>query len=155
MSAPRIERIQAETPELSRLIALSDAYMGGLYPAESNHLESVRALLGPQAWMLGVWSAGELIGCGAVKILHDDGEYGEIKRVFVLDGHRGKGISKAIMQALESHLLGLGIRVARLETGVKQPEAIGLYRRLGYRERGVFGRYQPDPLSLFMEKTLG
>ena len=40
----------------------------------------------------------------------------------------------------------------RLETGVLQPEALGLYRKLGYRERGPFGAYAADPLSVFMEK---
>jgi putative acetyltransferase len=154
-AAPIIRRIERETPDLTRLIALSDAYMGDLYPSESNHLESVQALLGPSAWMLGVWIDGGLAACGAVKILDDDGAYGEIKRVFVLDEHRGKGLSKAIMQALEEHLRSRGISLARLETGIKQPEAIGLYRRLGYAERGPFGKYQPDPLSLFMEKPLG
>jgi putative acetyltransferase len=42
----------------------------------------------------------------------------------------------------------------QLETGIKQPEAIALYRKFGYAERGPFGSYQPDPLSLFMEKRL-
>jgi putative acetyltransferase len=42
----------------------------------------------------------------------------------------------------------------QLETGTKQPEAIALYRKFGYAERGPFGAYKPDPLSLFMEKRL-
>ena len=58
------------------------------------------------------------------------------------------------MQHLENHLVGLGVRVARLEAGPKQPEALGLYRKLGYTERGPFGPYADDPLSVFMEKTL-
>jgi putative acetyltransferase len=47
-----------------------------------------------------------------------------------------------------------GIALARLETGIRQPEALGLYRRLGYVERAPFGAYVEDPLSLFMEKRL-
>jgi putative acetyltransferase len=42
-----------------------------------------------------------------------------------------------------------------LETGVRQPEALALYRRHGYTERGPFGPYQPDPLSTFFEKWIG
>jgi putative acetyltransferase len=95
-----------------------------------------------------------LVGCGAVKILADDGRYGELKRVYVLESHRGKGYSKAIMEKLEGHLRAQGIELARLETGISQPEAIGLYRRLGYVEREPFGAYAADPLSLFMEKRL-
>ncbi len=42
----------------------------------------------------------------------------------------------------------------RLETGIKSDEALGLYRRSGYIERGPFGAYRADPLSIFMEKVL-
>ncbi len=41
------------------------------------------------------------------------------------------------------------------ETGTRQPEALGLCRRLGYVERGPFGTYAVDPLSVFMETRLG
>ena len=86
--------------------------------------------------------------------MQDDGHYGEIKRVFVLPEHRGKGLARAIMATLESLLRREGTALARLETGVAQPEALGLYRSLGYRERAPFGTYRPDPLSVFMEKVL-
>jgi putative acetyltransferase len=39
-----------------------------------------------------------------------------------------------------------------LETGIRQPEALGLYERLGFVRRGPFGDYAEDPLSVFMEK---
>jgi putative acetyltransferase len=42
-----------------------------------------------------------------------------------------------------------------LETGVKSDEAIRLYRRLGYMDCGPFADYRPDPLSVFMVKSLG
>ena len=47
-----------------------------------------------------------------------------------------------------------GVRVIRLETGINQPAAIGLYRRFGFTERRAFGAYREDPLSVFMEKHL-
>ena len=43
---------------------------------------------------------------------------------------------------------------ASLETGVRQPEALGLYSRAGYVRRGPCGSYPDDPLSVFMEKQL-
>ena len=58
------------------------------------------------------------------------------------------------MEALERAAEAEGVTLMQLETGIKQPEAIALYRKLGYIERGPFGSYQPDPLSLFMEKRL-
>ena len=76
------------------------------------------------------------------------------QRFLATDGLILKSRAEAIRRVLEDELRDRQIRLARLETGISQPEAIGLYRRLGYRERGPFGRYRPDPLSLFMEKTL-
>ena len=128
--------------------------MAQLYPSESNHLESIQALQEPNVHFIGVEIERNLLACGATKILNDDGQYAEVKRVFVAEQARGRGLSKIIMAALEDHLRTIGIRIARLETGIKQPEAIGLYRKLGYTVRGPFGNYQPDPLSIFMEKYL-
>jgi putative acetyltransferase len=51
-------------------------------------------------------------------------------------------------------MLNIGVNVARLEAGPLQPKALSLYRKLGYTERGPFGSYRVDPLSVFMEKTL-
>jgi putative acetyltransferase len=150
----RIEPTDPESDSAQALIAMSDTYMTALYPAESNHLESASALKAPNVLFLGCFVQDQLVGCGAVKILSDEGRYGELKRVFVLESHRGKGYSKAIMEKLEGHLKSSGIALARLETGIRQPEALGLYKRLGYIERAPFGAYADDPLSIFMEKRL-
>ena len=149
-----IAKLNPALPAACQLIALSDAHMDALYPSESNHQESISGLQLPNVLFVGGYIGDELVACGAVKTLHDDGSYGEIKRMFVLDGHRGKGYSKFILQHLEGHLVQNAIKLARLETGIRQPEALGLYRRLGYAERGPFGAYRPDPLSVFMEKPL-
>ncbi len=108
----------------------------------------------PNVLFIGGYVGEELVACGAVKLLHDDGSYGEIKRMFVRDAHRGKGYSRLILQHLEAHLKEASIELARLETGVSQPEALGLYRSLGYVEREPFGAYRADPLSVFMEKQV-
>jgi putative acetyltransferase len=146
--------VTPDSPGARRLIALSDQYMTALYPPESNHLESIEALLQPNVCFLGIEEAGELVACGAVKVMEDGGAYGEIKRLFVLPGHRGKGYARSIMLALEDVLRGRGVELARLEAGISQPEALGLYRALGYGERNAFGSYLPDPLSVFMEKAI-
>ena len=138
----------------AHLLALSDAYMASLYPAESNHMESPAALALPTVLFLGIYLDSELAGCGAVKLMQDDGSYGEIKRLYVLDSFRGRGLSKQLMQALEAHLKELKVPLARLETGISQPEALALYEKLGYQYRAPFGSYQLDPLSVFMEKLL-
>lgn len=149
-----VEALSPDHAGAARLLRMSDDYMASLYPAQSNHLESSAALAQANVAFFGAYCDKELVGCGAVKVRYDDGVYGEIKRVFVVAAHRGKGISIKIMDKLEAHLLSLGISVARLETGTRQPEALGLYAKLGYTERPPFGGYPPDPLSIFMERQL-
>lgn len=150
-----IDYLDVDSADVRALIAASDAYYVDLYPAESTHLESSDDLNKPNVLFVGCRIDGELVACGAAKILQHDVSYAEIKRVFVFEHHRGKGLSDKIMHYLESELETRGVRVFRLETGVKQPEALGLYRKLGYRERGPFGSYGADPLSVFMEKYVG
>ena len=154
MSEPVVEALDPADPEVRALLEACDAFYAGLYPPESNHLESVDDLTAPGVLFVGCRVDGELAASGAAKRMDDDGRYAEIKRVFVAPEFRGRGLSLAIMRHLETELGRHGVDLLRLETGVHQPEALGLYRRLGYRERGPFGAYRPDPLSVFMEKRL-
>ena len=154
MSEPRFEYLDPEASEVCKLIAASDAYYETLYPPESNHLEAADDLRKPNVLFVGAYLDDALAATGAAKLIADDQDYAEIKRVFVLDRFRGKGLSKQLMLYLESELKSRGVRLIRLETGVRQPEALGLYRKLGYVERDPFGAYRPDPLSVFMEKRL-
>lgn len=149
-----IERLDPRTEPVRAILRQSDAYMASLYPSESNHMESEDALARPDLHFFGVWIGATVAACGAVKIQGDDGRYGEIKRVFVMPEFRGRGLSRQVMAQLEATLLELDIGLARLETGIHQPEALGLYAALGYSERPPFGSYAPDPLSVFMEKRL-
>jgi putative acetyltransferase len=149
-----IEYLDPDAAEVQALLAVSDAYYVNLYPAESNHLESSDDLKKPNVLFVGCRIDGELVASGAAKIMQDDGSYAEIKRVFVVDEHRGKGLSSKVMCFLETELQGRGVNLFRLETGVRQPEALGLYRKLGYLERGSFGSYKTDPHSVFMEKRV-
>lgn len=59
-----------------------------------------------------------------------------------------------LLEAIEAAARERSITVLRLETGIRQPEAINLYKKFGFVERGPFGDYQLDPLSIFMEKRL-
>lgn len=145
-------RIQPILPEAANhLIKALDDYQAALYPAESNHLDSIETLTRSNALMLGAVENNNVIAMGAVKVFDD---YGEIKRLYVPEQHRGRGLAKRIMAVLEIHLITLEILWAKLETGIYQPEAVGLYKKLGYETCGPFGAYQPDPLSVFMSKHL-
>jgi putative acetyltransferase len=128
-----------------------DAYQSSLYPPESNHLDSIDELSQSNAFFLAAYMGSEICGIGSVKLID---EYGEIKRVYVPSNQRGKGIAKAIIKELESHLIKQAVSYARLETGIYQQEAIKLYETLGYYRIDPFGEYKADPLSVFMEKEM-
>jgi putative acetyltransferase len=151
---PRLAPLDPGHADAQDLIRQSEALMSALYPSESNHFEPAEGLRPPHGGFYGAWRGERLVGCGGVKHFDADG-YGEIKRLFVLDSERGRGVARQLMAQLEADLAARGLGWARLETGIHQPEALGLYRRLGYVECAPFGGYALDPLSVFFEKRLG
>ena len=163
--------------EADHLLVLSDEYMASLYPAESNHLVSSESLRTGDAVFLGAFmpsmmpsspetmeqsdetgvpssrgESGQCIGCVAARFYREAG-YAEIKRLYVQESYRGRGLSRTLMNAIEAEILTEGIDCARLEMGIYQPEADALYRSIGYRDIPPFGDYLVDPLSQFLEKA--
>lgn len=139
-------------PDVRRLIALSDAYMAALYPAQSNHLATADALAAPNTVMLVARRNSEALGSIAFRIVAPG--HAEMKRLFVRADARGHGLGRRLLEALEEAARRQGITRISLETGIHQPEAIGLYRSVGYQECPPFGGFAPDPLSLFMTRQL-
>ena len=92
------------------------------------------------------------VGCGAIK------EYDistiEIKRMFVKDEYRSKGIATKILIELELWAGELGYNKCILETGLKQPEAIRLYTKNNYKVIPNYGQYAGVVNSVCMEKVL-
>ena len=151
-AAVEIRPLAPRDPRARRLIDALDRLQTSLYPAESNHLDPIETLERDNVTFLAAFVGGEVVGCGAVKRISPC--YGEIKRMYVEPRVRGRGVGSALMDGLESSLLDHGIDLARLETGVHQPEALTLYERRGYVRIGPFGEYDDDPLSVFLEKRL-
>lgn len=149
-----IKLITELSDDVETLIQFSRDYQAEIYPADSINQDDPEYLVSGSMYFIGAYGDEVLLGIGGVKIMHDDGDYGEIKNLFVDPKARGRGVSKIIMQALEDYLVKNGILLCRLETGVSQPESIGLYKRLGYEDRDAYGDYADDPLSVFMEKVL-
>lgn len=79
---------------------------------------------------------------------------GELRRVFVCPDVRRAGVAAALVRALEAEALALGLRDLVLETGIRQPAALALYRSLGYRPVLPFGHWQGDALGLYLGRTL-
>ena len=140
-------------PEILVLLADGEAYGAALYPAESNHYLPLEALRGSNVLFLVARNAeGTAVGTAA---LASNSDWAEIKRMWVAPAARGQGLSRRLLAALEDHARNTGIAVIRLETGIHNTEALGLYARTGYLERDAFAPYGPDPISIFMEKHLG
>jgi len=151
-SAIRVADESPDQPDVRRLIEELDAYQQSLYPAESNHLLDLSSLLQPNGrFAVARSERGEALGCAAVVLM--DG-FAEIKRMFVSPRARGGGIGRHLLAHVEEQALAGGRRVLRLETGIHQPEALGLYERAGYARRGPYEGYADDPLSVFMEKVV-
>lgn len=155
MSNFEIRIASSITSELRDLAADADRHMASLYPAHGTRPVPIESFMGTDSALVGAWCNDQLAGCGAARLLQTStGNIGEIKRLFVSERHRRTGISTAIIRELESFLLHAGASVSLLVTGIRQPEAVSLYRKLGYVERNAYGDYAPDLLSVFMEKRL-
>ncbi len=147
--------INAETPdqpEVRAMLAKLDAYCAALYPAESNHLLDIDALLkGDVLFLVARDIGGAAVGCAA---LANRGAYGEVKRMYVDEARRGLGTGRKLLEHLAMFARMSGLSELKLETGIHQPAAIALYEKVGFSRCEPFGDYRPDPLSLFMEKRL-
>ena len=138
--------------EVVHLVEELDAYLSALYPAESNHLLDIDTLAQPDIRFLVARLDGAVMGCVALRI--DEQRWGEVKRLYVPPRARGLGVGRRLLAELEAQARRDGLALLRLETGIHQPEALGLFRAAGFLEIPAFAPYAPDRLSVFMEKRL-
>ena len=141
------------TPVAAALIAELDAHLTPLYPSESRHGFSVQKLRADAVAFFVIRDGDVPAGCGGIKMFGTD--YGEVKRMFVRPEFRGKGLGKAMLRHLADYARGREAGLLRLETGIYEVEAIGLYERFGFRRRTPFGEYVEDPNSIYFEKSIG
>jgi putative acetyltransferase len=150
------ERPDSETAQ--ELIAELEAHLSPYYPAESRHGYSVEKLLreGVAFFVIrhdGLPGAkGDAAGCGGIQL--SGAEYGEVKRMYIRPAFRGLGLAKLMLEHLAAYAREQGVRLLRLETGIHQHEAIGLYERMGFERIDAFGPYRDDPLSRYYEKQI-
>jgi len=135
-----------------RLIQHLDEDLLQRYPAIAIHGLHSQDVTDPNLIFLVASVDSQAVGCGALRNLEPG--VGEVKRMFVLPEFRGRGIARQILMALESVAREQGYSARRLETGTRQPEAIGLYRSAGYGEIPCFGEYADDQFSVCFERRL-
>ena len=92
------------------------------------------------------------IGCGAMKEFTENTM--EVKRMYTVTESRGKGIATNILRELENWAAELSYKKCVLETGKRQPEAIALYKKNGYKIISNYGQYVGIENSVCFEKAL-
>ena len=98
------------------------------------------------------YADGQAVGCGAIK--EYTSETAEVKRMYTKPDERGKGIASQVLVELEEWASEMGYEKCILETGKRQPEAIGLYKKSGYKSIPNYGPYEGVENSVCFEKAL-
>ena len=148
-----ITRERPDSPDASALVLELEDHLQPLYPQESRHGYSIEKLLAQEVAFFVVRYEGAPAGCGGIQLFGTD--YGELKRMYVRPAFRGLGLAKRLVDHLADYARVQGVGRLRLETGIHQTEAIGLYEAMGFYRIPPFGPYRDDPLSLCYEKRIG
>ena len=94
------------------------------------------------------------IPVGSASFKKYDDECAEVKRVFVKEEYRNKGIANELMELLENAAREQGYRYLILESGKPLVAAMALYRKIGYKVIPNYGKYKDMSDSICMKKKL-
>lgn len=146
-----IKRTTSDNPDFEKLVVQLDAYLAILdgedhaFYAQFNKTSLLKnAII--------AYENEAIAAIGAYK--EYDSETVEMKRMYTLPEHRGKGIASSILSELELWAKEENYKFAILETGHLQKDAIYLYQKLGYEIIENFGQYQGVENSICMKKML-
>lgn len=147
-----IKLVPHTDPILQALIAKLDQDLLERYPIEEIHFVDFSDHSVERITFAVVFEGSVPVGCGALRPI--DEERTELKRFFVDQNYRNRGIATKLLTFLEKHAQDLGNRIIRLETGAPQPEAIALYTKYGYYPIPCYGEYIGSKGSLCFEKKI-
>ena len=146
-----LRRTDSDDPDFIALVKLLDADLAerdgaehGFY-AQFNKIDKIRHAVV-------CFENDQPIGCGAIKAFNDEAM--EVKRMYVSPDGRNKGIATRVLAELEIWANELGYVQCVLETGRRQPEAITLYEKNGYRRTDNYGQYVGVENSVCFAKDL-
>jgi putative acetyltransferase len=144
-------RTSSENPDFQKLVKELDADLSirdgaehGFY-SQFNKIDAIK-------YAIVAYENGIPVGCGAIKEYSE--ETMEVKRMYVPINKRGKGIASIVLKALEKWSVELNYKKCLLETGKKQPEAIRLYTKNGYKIIPNYGQYKGVENSVCFEKEV-
>jgi putative acetyltransferase len=149
--ATKILRTDSDNADFRELVKLLDAELAvrdgaeHSFYAQYNKIDKIREVVV-------AFESEKAIGCGAFK--EYEPHVAEIKRMYVRKENRSRGIAAEILAELENWAKELNFREAILETGLKQPEAIRLYKKSGYEIIPNYGQYAGVENSVCMRKVL-
>ena len=152
-----IELAPGPTDEVRILVDELEAILAAEYPPEQRHGLAIEAIFQPHIRFFVARLDGVGVGCGGVALFDD---FAELKRMYVREAMRGRGVAPALLARLEETTRTAGLPLLRLETGTSQRAALRFYEREGFRRCAAFGDYAAMPpraiaTSIFMEKPLG
>lgn len=154
--AVHIEAVPTATEEVRSLVDELETLLSAEYPPEQRHGLTLDAIFQPHVRFFLARLRGAAVGCGGVAF----SDFAEVKRMYVRDVARGKGVADAILARIEQEVRDAGLSVLRLETGERQVAAMRFYARVGFRRCQAFGAYtlmspQSIATSVFFEKRIG
>ena len=147
----KIIRANSDNPDFISLVRLLDADLAirdgndHSFYAQFNQIDKIR-----HAAVL--YDEDKPVACGAIKQYAEDTM--EVKRMYTIPGYRGKGVATKVLIELEKWASELGYKKCVLETGKRQPEAITLYKKNGYRPIPNYGQYAGIENSVCFEKEI-
>ena len=147
----KIIRTNSENKDFIDLVKKLDAYLritDGDEHAFYNQFNNIDVL----KHVVVFYKDHEALGCGAIKKLEETSM--EVKRMFVKEKARNKGIAKKILSELEVWAKELGYQKCILETGKRQVEAVQFYHNCGYKVIPNYGQYETMENSICFEKIL-
>lgn len=141
----------ADAPGVAELLQLSDAFHAELYPPEQCFLLDLDELRAPNVTVVVAREDDRALGMAA---LVEKTDYAEVKRMFLRDEARGRGLADGILRSIEDVARERGVRLLQLETGPLQPAAIAFYERNGFSRIPEYGEYIGSESSVCFGKTL-
>ena len=143
-----------DSPDVAALMQAQQEEMRGLYEGEADIGPTREAAMfePPDGVFLVTRLDGLAIACGGV--CRFDATRAEVKRMYVVPEARGRGLGRELLVALEAEARRLRYQAIVLETGDRQPEALGLYLSAGYERIPCYPPYDSRALSLCFEKRL-
>jgi GNAT superfamily N-acetyltransferase len=144
-------RTNSDHPDFISLVRLLDADLAKRDGEEHTYYAQFNTIAKLQHVVV-AYENDKSVGCGAIKEQAPDSM--EVKRMYVVPGSRKNGIATQVLSELERWAQELGYPKCVLETGKRQPEAIGLYKKNGYKIIPNYGQYIGIDNSVCFEKKL-